>query len=183
MGLGGGFTSASGNAGRLYQGGFPTLDFQLVYWFDFHFAFSLGIQNSKHSYDVQPDGLTSVNLFRFIPQIRYYFDTHDLSAPLAFVGPHLLAGAGIYKRTDNIGSGTGATTTGGTIQEEQAVGFNAGLGFELTLKPKKTFLDLNAAAHFVSFNDQFDTKFASTGGIPDKTGTWYSFGMMLLFTW
>ena len=183
VGLGIGATSPTGNAGRIYQGGFPTLDFRLICWLDFNFALALGIQNSKHSYDIQPDGATSVNLFRLIPQIRYYFDTHNLSAPISFVGPYLIAGAGIYRRTDNIGAGSASTTTAGVVQEEQGMGFNLGAGLELTLKPKKTFLNIEGMAHFVNFNDQFDSKFNTTAGIPDKSGSWFSISAILLFTW
>ena len=102
VGLGGGFTTTTGNASRLYQGGFPTVNGRLNYWFDFQFALQVAVENSKHNYDVGTDGLTDVNLFRVLFQVKYYFDTRDLSAPITFVGPHLLAGGGFYQRTDNI---------------------------------------------------------------------------------
>ncbi len=182
VGIGLGATSASGNAGRIYQGGFPTLDFRLQYWFDFNFALTLGLQNSKHSYDIEPDGLTSVNHFRTIAQVVYYLDTHNMSAPLTFIGPHFMVGGGLYRRTDNIGSGNATSNTTPTIQEESVMGFNAGLGIELTLKPKRTYLQFETLMHFVNYNDMYDPKFASEG-IPDKTGYWYSFSAVLLFTW
>lgn len=183
IGLGTGVTAPTGNAARIYQGGFPTLNFKLLYWFDFNFALSLGIENSKHAYDIQPDGLTFVNLFRFVPQLYYYFDTHNLSAPLTFIGPHLIVGGGLYKRSDNIGAGNGSTITGNITQEEQAIGFNTGFGLELTIKPKRTFIDIQGVMHFVSFNDQYDNRFARTAGIPDKRGNWVSGNITLLFTW
>ncbi len=181
--VGTGVTAPTGNAAKIYQGGFPTLDFKLLYWFDFNFALSLGIENSKHAYDIQPDGITFVNLFRFMPQLIYYFDTHNLAAPLTFIGPHLIIGGGMYKRTDNIGAGNGSTITGNIIQEEQAIGFNAGFGFELTLKPKRTYIDIQGMMHFVSFNDQYDSRFSRTAGIPDKRGNWASGSVCILFTW
>lgn len=180
VGLGFGSTTATGNAGQLYQGGFPTVDFRIDYWFDFQFALQFDIANSKHNYDVQPDGLTDVNLFRTMIQVKYYLDTRDLSAPITFVSPHLIAGGGFYRRTDNV-EGSDATTAN-TTETVNAFGFNAGLGLELTLKPKKTYLQFEGLVHFVQFSDQFDQKFARAG-IPDKTGAWISAGVSILWTW
>ncbi len=181
VGLGSGVTTPTGNAGKLYQGGFPMVDLRVLYWFDFLIALQVMVQNSKHNYDAPPDGLSDVNFFRFLGQVKYYIDTRDLAAPVTFIGPHFIFGAGLYQRTDNIGSGTG-TTSGDNTQTLQAFGVNAGIGFELTLKPKKTYLDLEGMAHFVQFSDQFDPKFKNVG-ILDRTGTWFTFGAALVWTW
>jgi opacity protein-like surface antigen len=181
VGLGLGFTTATGNAGKLYQGGFPTVDFRLDYWFDFQFALQIDVQNSSHSYNAPPDGLTNVNLFRIMAQVKYYFDTRNMSAPITFVGPHLIAGGGFYQRTDNIGTGNN-TAQATSINTEQAFGFNAGAGLELTLKPKKTYLDFEAVAHFVQFPDSYTTKF-QVDGLNDISGTWLTFDVVLLWTW
>lgn len=182
IGLGIGNTTPTGNAGKLYQGGFPTVDFRISYWFDFNFALNVNVQNSTHSYDVAPDGLTSVNFFRLLMQIKYYFDTRNLSAPITFVGPHLIAGGGLYRRTDNIGSGTGDATIANTIESVNAFGFNFGAGFELTLKPKKTYLQLEALVHMVSFRDQLDPRFRESG-IRDRTGAWITTVLAIMWTW
>lgn len=182
IGLGAGMTTAMGNAGKLYQGGFPTVDFRVNYWFDFHFALQVDVQNSKHNYNILPDGPSEVNLFRVLFDVKYYFDTHDLSAPITFIGPHLIAGGGFYQRTDNIGAGIGSSATGNSLQAQTAFGFNFGAGLELTLKPRKTYLQFEALAHMVSFGDQFDPKFKDAG-IPDRTGMWISAGIALLWTW
>jgi hypothetical protein len=131
---------------------------------------------------VQPDGLTQVNLFRLLLQVKYYIDTRDLSAPITFVGPHLIAGGGFYQRTDNIGSGSTNSAVANTTQAQTAFGFNFGGGFELTLKPKKTYLQLESLIHLVQFGDQLDQKFAQSG-IPDRTGAWITAQIALLWTW
>ncbi|MBI3542376.1 MAG: hypothetical protein HY075_03765 [Deltaproteobacteria bacterium] len=182
VGLGVGETTATGNAGKLYQGGFPTIALRIDYWFDFQFALRMEIENSKHSYNVAPDGLTDVNFFRVLFQIRYYFDTRDLSAPITFIGPHLFAGGGFYQRTDNVGSGEATSATQGSVQQTQSFGFTFGGGFELTLKPKKTYLQLEASAHMVQFGDDFDPKFKAAG-IPDRTGTWLQAMIGIMWTW
>lgn len=183
VGLGVGNTIATGNAGRIYQGGFPTVDFRINYWFDFNFAMQIDIQNSKHKYDIAPDGLTDVNLFRTLFQVKYYIDTRELSAPITFVSPHAIVGGGFYRRTDNIGSGTSDPTVANTTENVNAFGFNFGVGFELTLKPKKTYLQLEGLMHLVQFRDQYDKRFDKTADIPDKTGSWITAGVSVIWTW
>lgn len=182
IGLGVGSTTATGNAGKLYQGGFPTVAFRIDYWFDFQFAFRLAVENSKHNYNQPPDGLSEVNLFRMLFQVKYYFDTRDLSAPITFIGPHLIAGGGLYQRTDNVGAGNGDSTTSNTVATQTIFGFNAGGGFELTLKPKKTYIQLEAMIHMVQWGDQYDTRFAKAG-IPDRTGNWITGNIGIMWTW
>lgn len=182
VGLGVGDTTATGNAGQIYQGGFPTVDFNLDYWFDFQFAMRLVVENSKHTYDLAPDGLTPVNLLRVSAQVLYYFDTRDLSAAITFVGPHVILGGGFYQRTDNIGAGSGNSVTANSINTQTAFGFNAGLGLELTLKPKKTYLQFEAVGHFVQFGDQYDQRFVQDG-IPDRSGIWITTTVGIMWTW
>jgi hypothetical protein len=115
-------------------------------------------------------------------QVKYYFDTRDLSAPITFVGPHVILGGGFYQRTDNIGSGNTNAQVSNTVQAVNTFGFNFGAGFELTLKPKKTYLQLEALAHFAQFGDTFDPKFKAAG-IPDRTGAWITPNLAIMWTW
>lgn len=181
LGLEAGVTSATGNAGKLYQGGFPTVGLRLDYWFDFSFALQVCAQNSRHNYKVAPDGPTDVNLFRTLFQVKYYFDTRDLAAPITFVSPHLLLGGGFYQRTDNVASSAG-DPAGGSTNTQNSFGFNGGVGFELTLKPKKVYLQLEGLIHFINFADQNDQRFGISG-IPDKTGNWFTGTAAIMWTW
>lgn len=180
VGLGAGLTTATGNAGRIYQGNGLMVELRLDYWFDFHFALQLGVQNSKHSYNLGQDGLTDVNLFRTLLQVKYYIDTHDLSAPLTFVGPNLILGGGFYQRVDNIGVSSSDSAT--AIDTQNAFGINFGAGLEFTLKPKKVYLQFEGLMHLVQFKDDFSSKFKSSG-IPDRTGSWVTAGANLMWTW
>lgn len=182
VGLGFGNTSATGNAGKLYQGGFPTVGLRIDYWFDFQFALRLAVENSKHNYNLAPDGATDVNHFRTTIQVKYYLDTRDLSAPITFIGPHVILGGGFYQRTDNVGSGEEDSSTAGSVEAQTTFGFNAGLGLELTLKPKKTYLQLEGMMHFVQWGDQYDPRFQSSG-ISDRSGNWLSGMVGIMWTW
>lgn len=174
VGLGIGYTSATGNAGQLYQGGFPTLDFRLDYWFDFLVALQLNIKNSTHSYDLDPDGQTATNLFRLLAQVKYYFDTKDLAAPISFVSPHLIFGGGMYQRTDNM-------TERKTTESSSTFGLNFGIGLELTIKPKKLFLQLETTANIMTFGDAYDPKYGKA--LKDRTGMWFDTVAALMWTW
>ena len=179
VGLGLGLTSPTGNAGRLYQGGFPTVDFRLNYWFDFFVALQLVVRNSVHTYDVLPDGKTSSSLFRVMGQVKYYIDTKNLSAPLTFIGPHLFLGCGMYKRTDNL-------QDQGFSETAQAFGLNGGAGLELTIKPKKLYFSIEFLANVVTFRDSFDPRFQNAdklNGVPDRTGIWVDTVGALTWTW
>jgi hypothetical protein len=178
VGLGLGLTSATGNAGLLYEGGFPTIDFRLNYWFDFFVALQIIARNSVHTYDIAPDGRTNTSLFRLLGQVKYYIDTKDLSAPITFIGPHLLFGAGMYRRTDNL-------QLQATTETASNFGINAGGGFELTLKPKKFYLTIEALVNFVTFRDAYDPRFQQQdpNAIPDRTGLWVDSTVSLTWTW
>jgi len=186
VGLGTGLTTATGNSGKLYQGGFPMIDGRLAYWFDFQVALQVALQNSKHNYNLPVSSgnseLVDTNLFRILFQVKYYFDTRDLSAPITFVGPHMIVGGGMYSRSDNKTAVDSQGTSGATSTEKvNAFGMNFGMGFELTIKPRKTYLQLEALAHLVQFSDQYDNRYAPT--VNDKTGTWITAGIALMWTW
>ena len=72
--------------------------------------------------------------------------------------------------------------TANSIQQENAFGFNFGAGLELTLKPKKTYLQLEGMMHMVTFGDSMSPEFAPVG-IPDKTGNWMSAIVAIEWTW
>lgn len=174
LGFGAGYTGTTGNAGRIYGGSrSPSIDLRAALWLDSHFAIQLSAQNSSHSYDVEPDGLTDVNLFRALLQAKYYFDV-----PL---NPHLIAGSGMYWRSDKIGIYDGATTMN-DIQEQNALGFNFGAGIEFRLKPSKLFVQLEGVVHSVPFSDDNDPKFVGAG-IPDRSGLWIVAQAAIMYAW
>ncbi len=179
VGLGIGITTATGNAGRLYKPGFPAIDFRLNYWFDFFVALQLNVKNSVHIYDAQPDGKTNTNLFRLLGQIKVFLDTKDLSAPLSFIGPNLIVGCGMYRRTDNFQSIDNGTQTA------SAFGLNFGGGLELTIKPKKFYLNLESIVNVVTFRDAFDDRFSKApgGGVADRRGYWIDTVAAFTWTW
>ncbi|MBI3542967.1 MAG: porin family protein [Deltaproteobacteria bacterium] len=174
VGFGAGYMAPTGNAGFIYNDNRgPSLDLRAAYWLDPRIAIQLSAENSKHGYNLQPDGLTDVNLFRISLQAKYYFDTT--------IRPHLIAGVGSYWRTDTIGVGSFASNENAKVSQN-AMGFNFGAGIEFEVLPGKASLQLEAVAHDVAFADDRDPKFMEAG-VADRTGLWIVTQAALVFTW
>ncbi len=177
--LGLGMSGATGNRGRLWEGGFPMIDFRTVYWFTFNFALDLDLTSMKHGYSVpELGGHTDVSLLVLGANLRYYLDTRDASAPIAFANPFLQLGIGSYTLTQT-------TPSENTTDRDTSFGISAGAGLEFAIKPKSTYLSVDARIHSVTFNDTHSTSYnvAGAGYLPDLTGLFYTFGANLMFTW
>ena len=174
VGLGLGYQGITGNRGKVYNGGFPLFELKVQYWFDFNFALQLGFSTVQHQYnDGSRGGLYDVTMTRIGADMKYYFDTRDLSAAISFASPNIIAGIGRYGKAEYNGNTDVRDTDG-------AVGFNAGLGFEFTLKPKKSYVYLDTKIHSVSFRDTLTSNFE---GISDLKGYFYTVATGFLFTW
>ena len=184
--VGGGYQGATGNRGLLYQGGMPAIDVKVHAWFDFNVAMTLGVYTVRHNFvgkrlsDLEDTEARQydVNLFRFGFDLRYYFDTKDLSAPITFAGPYFTAGVGIYSRSLN-------DTQDNSDQQKQSVfGLAAGGGLEFVLKPKKTYFNIESKIHVVNFEDNAQPIELSSGQeIPNSNGLFWSLVGSFLFTW
>ena len=177
--LGLGFSGATGNRGRLWEGGFPLIDVRTIYWFNFNFALDLCVTSFKHHYNVPSHGgATDVSMVLLGANFRYYFDTRDVSAPIAFANPFLEAGFGSYTLGQN-------TPDQGSTSKDSSFGISGGGGLEFTIKPRSTYFNIDARIHSVTFKDTYTSVFnvADAGNLPDLTGLFYTFSANFLFTW
>src|SRR6185295_11309278 len=162
-----GYDHVTGNRGILWQGGFPTLEFKLHYWFDFNFAMCLDVISASHSFD-DPDpafGHEDVTLTHLGLELKYYIDVKNLSSTITFANPYIIAGVGPYTKSET-SLAAGATDT------DTSIGFSAGVGMEFAVSPKKVYFEFEGRVHVVNFKDTFTTKFqgASSLGLDDLTG-------------
>lgn len=172
--LGAGFQGVTGNRGRVWKGGFPLIDVKVHYWFDFNFALQMGFSTVSHQYeDANIRGLTDVTMTRLGVDLKYYFDTRNLAAAISFANPHIMLGIGRYAKTEY-------NDTTGIRDQDSAAGFNAGLGFEFMLKPRKSYVFVESKIHSVRFKDTYTTQLS---GVPDLTGYFYTFVGGFMFTW
>lgn len=175
--LGLGMQTASGNRGALWQGGFPVVDFKLHYWFDFNFALDLGFFTAQHYFDttVQSLGHVDVNLLHLGVDLKYYFNTHNLSAPISFASPYILVGAGSFSKTQN-------SNTAQTQDNDTSIGVSLGGGLEFVIDPRKLYFELEGKCHVVTFKDTFTTNFQPMG-LSNLTGSFFTLTGNILLTW
>ena len=168
---------ADGYRGTLWQGGFPLVDFKFHYWFDFNLALDMGFYIVSHFYDTRANNLGRVDVSVFHPgfDLKYYFDTKNLSSAISFSSPYLTIGVGSYTKTENyLILGQQDSSTG--------LGLSLGAGLEFVINPKRTYISLEGKAHFVRFKDTYTTTFQSQG-LPNLTGNLYTVTCNLLLTW
>lgn len=174
--LGIGYQGATGNRGALWEGGFPLLDGRLHYWFDFNLALQMGFYHVNHSYSsTSQGGRTEVSFNRLGVDLKYYFDTKDLSSAISFANPYVLAGVGSFSKTETPPNSSSRTT-------DSKFGTTFGAGFEFVVKPRRTYFNIEARYHIVRFSDSNTSNFNSDG-YPDLEGNFYNIVFAMLFTW
>jgi len=182
VGIGLGVETADGNLGRLWRGGFPSFDIRLHYWFDFNWSLDLGLFFTTHSYETnEANGgpKVDVGMSRYGVDLKYQLDTHNLAAPLTFIGPFFLIGGNNYiisRRKAN------------TVESEPVdtnFGFCLGTGLEFTLKPRRNYFQIEGKVHFVRNRDTNSDKFSNDGinNIEDSQGQLYTVMGNFVFTW
>lgn len=184
VGLGVGFEGVSGNRGRLWQGGMPLIDFKLTYWFDFNLALALGYHTAPHNFrafTTKYSGPVNVNLSQLGADIRYYFDTKNLSAALSFANPYVLVGLGAYSKRE---------TFNGATESDSNVGFRIGGGLEFPIRHRKLYFTIEPKLHFVNFEDTNLDEYSvqcqtdpQSPCLPDLSGVFYTVTAGFLFTW
>jgi hypothetical protein len=175
--IGTGFEGVTGNRGLLWQGGFPVIDFRVHYWFNFNMAMDMGFFNAPHNFFAKNQGdAVDVKLFQVGINIKYYFDTKNLSAPISFANPYVLLGGGAYTKTES-------SVSAQTQTPETTVGIGFGGGLEFAIKPKKVAFSIESKIHFVTFKDTYLDKYKTSNSLPDLTGFFYTLTGSVLFTW
>ena len=174
--LGSGAMGASGNRGAVYQGGFPTLDLKVHYWFDFNTALDFGVSQTTFFYTGgKSSGRTDVNIFNLYIDIKYYFTTTNISAGISFANPYVLVGFGSYTKRELNSSNLVYD------QPDTKISPVIGAGLEFALRPKKLYLGFEGKISFPHFNDYTTSNFSAT--VPDLSGLFWSLGGTLLFVW
>ncbi len=173
--LGAGLSGVTGNRGSVYQGGFPSPELKLHYWFDFDFALEIGVAVSSHYFQTQVNGQTDVTLLRVGADLKYYIPVYNLAAPITFANPYLTFGFGSFTKNDRFQAQE-------AVDAESSFGLTLGGGLEFVLSPRRSSFYISAKAHVVNFDDTFTTIYQPEG-LQDLTGTFYSFAAGVLFTW
>lgn len=123
----------------------------LSYFFDLRFALQFGFLTSDHLLNVVGSGFKpirgSVNLSDISANLKYYFNTQNVTRGLADLNPFLLAGfSQIYRTTTVSGSDNFA--------KDSAFAFNAGAGIEVPMMRNKLYFGLQAMFQYAMFTDE-----------------------------
>ncbi|NDD92191.1 hypothetical protein EBZ37_08910 [bacterium] len=173
--LGGGMTGATGNRGSVYQGGFPSFELKLHYWFDFDFALEMSVSTSSFYWDTQTRGHADTTVLRLGLDLKYYIPVYNLAAPVTFANPYLTFGFGGFRRSDTFQREE-------IVDSDSSVGLGFGGGLEFVLSPRRTYFYLAGKYHLVNFNDSYTTTYQAEG-IDDLSGQFFTFTAGFLFTW
>lgn len=183
--LGLGYEGGFGNRGALFTGGIPAVNFRVHYWFDFNFALTLGIYSAHHQYvgSIANSGQDNTtkhdwNLFAYGAELRYYVDTKDATAPVTFAGPFLMIGVGNYMESQSNSEDPGATPT-----KYSSLGLSFGGGLEFPLRPRKSYLNLEAKFISVNFNDSNVLVTVPSNKSVDTSGLLFTLMASVLFTY
>src|SRR3989344_3125591 len=171
--MGSGANVFGGNIGKLYNTSVPVFNFGLLYFFDFRFAGQLFFGLSNHAFAAQPNGFVEVKLLRVGADLKYYFDTKDLSATITAANPYVIVGVGNTFRTQVLQEFS-------TVDKDAALAISAGFGFEFALRPRTTSVGIEGRIHQIYFKDRYLPEYLPSG-IEDTTGPMYSLGINVLF--
>ena len=147
---------------QIYTGG-PTFGLYLSYFFDLRFALQMGFLTGDHPLRVVgPSEVISgnVSITDIAFNLKYYFNTQNVTRGLADLNPYLIGGfSQIYRTTTVAGNAD--------FSKDQAFAFNAGAGIEIPMLRNKMYFGLQANYQLVNFADENKVLLQSDG---TKTG-------------
>lgn len=148
-----GFTDGFAEA---YTGGL-TYGAQFSYFFDLNLSAALGYTTGDYNVFFQSFGpgfslpttdySGSINLQIFDLQVKYYFNTDNVTKGLADLNPYALFGTAFISRTYSLSSNA-------PDDPDQVVGFRLGSGIEIPLLQRRFYLGLQAIYTYVQFPDE-----------------------------
>ena len=173
--LGVGISSATGNRGLLWQGGFPLISVKMHYWFNFNFAIDLELANASHFFIDTDSSTVDVTLLMLSSHLKYYINTSDLTAAVTFASPYLVFGGGAFTKTE-------FSPTSGNEDIDSKFGVTLGAGLEFVASPKEVYIAIEGVVSFVNFEDRNTTDFSGQG-VSDLGGAFARVSANVMFTW
>jgi len=144
-----GMRGFTGQLNKMYGSG-PTYGLFLSYFFDMRLALELGFQTGDHNFEVATISerlAGNVSLTFIHMNLKYYFNTQNVTRGLADLNPYVLGGFSQVYRT--------YTIEGGDVPSREAtVGVNGGVGIEIPIMRRKAFFGAQATYRYVNFKDE-----------------------------
>lgn len=159
-----GYQSFTDSLGELYQPA-PNFGLFLSYFFDLRFAMQLTFTTGDHDLDFTSkagnhvSGTASISTFGI--NLKYYFNTQNVTKGLAQINPYITGGLANVSRTATVANED-------AFSKESAKGFELGLGIELPLLRNKMYFGVQGTYKLVNFADE-NKEIVLEGGA-DETG-------------
>jgi len=179
-----GLTTHDGNRGKLYENDGPSFGISVHFFKDFHRAFGLGFETSKHHFFVDQTvfgskdnniGLVEVSIFRVFLGYRHYIDTSNLGTALTYSNPFFSTRLEYwYLQNKFVDQASLANSSGGGL------GLGIGFGLEFPIQVKETYFAVEFLYHTVDYPDKYTQDYREDGKggsalVDDLTGnTWTS---------
>ncbi|MCE3011081.1 MAG: porin family protein [Proteobacteria bacterium] len=151
LGFAGGMRGYTSSLGSLYENA-PTYGVYLSYFFDLRLAIQFGFLTGDSPFKLNVndpnknlDGNVSLTMLN--ADLKYYFNTQNVTRGLADLNPYLLGGFSQIYRTltlsDNPGFGRDAT-----------IGVDLGAGLEIPMWRRKAYFGIQGTYRYFSFKDE-----------------------------
>ncbi len=150
LGFIGGYRTFTGNLAKIYSGD-PAFGIFMSFFFDLRFALQFGLLTGSHSINIRGPNehiLGNVDLTDISFNLKYYFNTQNVTRGLADLNPYIFVGASHLMRTRTVDS------TADLVAKDSAWGFNSGLGIEIPIMRNKMFIGLQGAYQLINFADE-----------------------------
>jgi hypothetical protein len=150
LGFQGGFRGWTQTLSSIYT---SNISFGLFacYFFDLRFALQFGFTTSDHVIQVTSPSTTAirgtVGITDLSFNIKYYFNTQNVTRGLAELNPFILGGFSQVYRTIVV-------TGNSNFAKDSAFGFNLGGGIELPMMRNKMFFGLQGVFQYLMFADE-----------------------------
>ncbi len=170
----GGYRSWTDSNSQLFESA-PAFGLFLTYFFDLRFGMQVSFLTGDHymAFPASRDGvnpavpgnnsLTSLNI-----DLKYYFNTQNVTRGLAILNPYILAGFSQNYRTITL-------VDQDAFNKETAFGANFALGIEIPIMDGKLFLGGQGMYRLVNFPDEgqelINTRVDGGTGLPDPRRT------------
>ncbi len=144
-----GLRTFTSNMGKIYKTG-SSYGLFLSYFFDLRFALQTSYRTGSHPFSVSGNGgslsgNTSITTTAF--NLKYYFNTQNVTRGLADLNPYVIGGFSQYKRLFSV---VGQDYT----PEDGSTSIDIGAGLEVPMLRNKMYFGIEAAFHLVNFPDE-----------------------------
>lgn len=162
VGLAAGMRAFTGQLNTLYSSG-ATYGVFMSYFFDLRLALQFGFNTGDYGFQLSTPGEPmlpgNVSMTFIHANLKYYFNTQNVTKGLADLNPYMLGGFSQVYRTITVQGVDG-------FGKDAAIGIDMGAGIEIPLMRRKAFFGIQGTYHYVNFKDETSPMINPNSGTP-----------------